>query len=337
MRVSVLEGVKDLLFKIFSILKSENYIYLFFAIISFGICLIILTKHIIYTKNRRFLTVKRGRRSFIGHLTKLLIKLPLLNRSLNSLAIKISLFNRYSLDKNLEYASLACIIVFMFTLVSIAAFLPNTAVVWYIALSYVVMAVIFVVVVFIVFVFVAKQRFTNKMPDTFKLLNSRYIITGNILKAINISMEDFDKTVRREMFKIYEVLKKNNIFDINYTFKLLETTYKNEYFTLLLNLIKQAYYRGGNDVIKKQFEETTEEILLDIENQKDLSFTSRTYIFIALFLPFGVKFLESFNFNALGEKAQEFCISPLGIEVKIIFYSAFLLYLGAMLFMERTA
>jgi hypothetical protein len=102
MRVSVLEGVKDLLFKIFSILKSENYIYLFFAIISFGICLIILTKHIIYTKNRRFLTVKKGKRSFLGHLTKLLIKLPLLSRSLNDLAIKISLFNRYSLDKNLE-------------------------------------------------------------------------------------------------------------------------------------------------------------------------------------------------------------------------------------------
>ena len=183
----------------------------------------------------------------------------------------------------------------------------------------------------------AKQRFTNKMPDTFKLINSRYIITGNILKAINISMEDFDKTVRREMFKIYDVLKKNNMYEINYTFKVLEITYKNEYFTLLLNLIKQAYYRGGNGVIKKQFEDTTEEILSDIENQKDLSFTSRTYIFIALFLPFGVKFLESFNANALGEKAREFYISPLGIEIKIIFYFAFLIYLGIMLFMERTA
>lgn len=331
------EQVKVLLIKILGTLKNENHMFLIFAVISLAIFLFLLIVHIRYVKNRRYLTIRREGRSFAGHLTRLLKKFQLFNSILNSLAIKISLFNRYSLDKNLEYASLVCLFVFCFTIVSIFVFLPSTAIVWYIAVSYVLMAIAFVVVVFIVFVFVAKQRFTNKMPDTFKLLNSRYIITGNILKAINISMEDFDKTVRREMFKIYDVLKKNNMYEINYTFKLLELTYNNEYFTLLLNLIKQAYYRGGNGVIKKQFEETTEEILLDIENQKDLSFTSRTYIFIALFLPFGVKFLESFNFNALGDKARDFYISPLGIEVKIIFYFAFLLYLGFMLFMERTA
>lgn len=281
--------------------------------------------------------MRKEERTISGYLSNFFMRFSLSNKLLTKLAINISLFNRYSLDKNLEYASLAFILVFLTALLSVILFLPSTVVVWYIGVSYIVIALIFVFLVLTVFVFIAKQSFTNKMPDTYKLLNSRYTITGNILKAINISMEDFDKTVRREMFKIYDVLKKNNMAEINFTFKVLEITYKNEYFTLLLNLIKQAYYRGGNGVIKKQFEDTTEEILLEIENQKDLNFTSRTYILIALFLPFGVKFLESFNGNALGEKAYEFYSSPLGIEIKIIFYLAFLVYLGFMLFLERTA
>lgn len=316
---------------------DSPYTFLIFATGALLLFIYLLYKEIRYARYRKLLTVKKMRISWLSRLTGWLKASPLFSHGLNKLAIQISLFNRYSLEKNQEFASLACILILLFTLFSMAIFLPYTKAVWYMVCSYILVAVTFVILVFLVFVMMAKQRFTNKMPDTFKLLNSRYIITGNIVKAIHISMEDFDKTVRREMFKIYEVLKKNNRFEINYTFTLLEVTYKNQYFTLLLNLIKQAYYRGGEGIIKKQFEETTEEILLDIENQKDLSFTSRTYIFISLFLPLGVRFLEAFNFSALGDKAKEFYESPLGIELKISFYFMLLLYLGCMLWMERTA
>ena len=156
--VSVFGRANDILLKTINIIRSGNYIYLFFAIVSFLIFLFLFVRQIIYLKNRRILTVRKGKRSFAEYLSNFLIRFSLFNRILTSIAIKISLFNRYSLDKNLEYASIACILVFCFTLISIALFLPNTIVVWYIALSYILMAITFVVIVFIVFVFDGKAK-----------------------------------------------------------------------------------------------------------------------------------------------------------------------------------
>ncbi|HBY21264.1 MAG TPA: hypothetical protein DEG71_09730, partial [Clostridiales bacterium] len=105
-------------------------------------------------------------------------------------------------------------------------FIPITSVIWYILLFYIFMSLVFVTLTFYVFTIIAKSRFNNQLPQTFKILNSRYITQGNIMKAIDVSLQDFDKSVRREMIKIYNVLKKNDMDEINNTFKMIESTYK---------------------------------------------------------------------------------------------------------------
>ncbi|MCX8130727.1 MAG: hypothetical protein N3I35_11585 [Clostridia bacterium] len=312
-----------------------------FSLILLLSSLIIITALIVrtikYRGRKRRLTVFKSKNYLITRITNVLSRKNAVMKVLNNITIKLSMMNSLSYEKNQENAVVLSAGAILFLLLSVFLFIPTVNVVWYVALTYILMSIAFVIIAFIIFTFIARLRFTSKLPGTYKILNSRYITSGNILKAISASMEDFDKSVKREMHKIHNILKKNNMAEIDETFRRLENAYKNEYLTLLLNLIIQAHYKGGDAAIKRQFENTTEEILTDIENQKDLSFTARIYMLLAVILPAGVKWLEGFNQNALGAKAAEFYASPLGIEIKLLFFFAFFFYLGILLFMERTA
>lgn len=288
-----------------------------------------------WSRRQRF-TVRRNRRSIAERLTALFSSNRLADCLMSNAAARLGMLNGYSYDKNREFAALMIIPGFLAVLAVCGAFLPSMTSVWYISFGYIVIALVFTALMLYLLSLAARQRFTSKMPSTYKLLNSRYIITGNILKAISLSMDDFDKPVRKVMIRIHDVLRKNDIGEINNTFSMLERLYDNEYLTLLLNLISQAYYKGGNGAIKKQFEETTEEIMLEIENRMDLNLTSRTYIVLSLFLPFGMKWLELFNYRAIGADSVSFYGSPAGIQLKIVFFIAFFIYIGILLLMERT-
>ena len=124
--------------------------------------------------------------------------------------------------------------------------------------------------------------------------------------------------------------------EINDAFKEIEKTYNTEYLTILLSLIKQAHFKGGNDMIKEQFETITEEILQEIENQNDLSSASKSYIVMSIFIPFIMKYIEIFNADAIGEGAVEYYLSQAGKNIFMITLVAMFGYIGLMLFLERS-
>jgi len=288
-------------------------------------------------KIKQFYSINKDKRYVLRDITQKLKKNRYFLIMAENIAFKIGMFNNYSYERNLEFATMACFTFLAAIILSIIIFIPLVSVIWYILLFYIFMAVIFAVLLFYIFTMIARSRFNNQLPETFKIINSRYITHGSILKAINVSLNDFDKAVKREMIKIYDVLKKNDMYDIDNTFRMIDRAYKNQYVSLLLNLIKQAHYKGGNKVIKEQIENTTEEILIDIANQKDLSASTRTYVFLSIFLLPGILFVERFNFTALGEKSTEFYASPYGVGIKLGFLIALMFYIGMMLFLERTS
>lgn len=287
-----------------------------------------------YRKKSRF-RIKKNQKPRIEKITKELKKHSVMKMAITYISKKTSMFNELSMGKNDEIA-VSILILSLGIMTFLFLMIPLTSTVWYILVAYIIFSMIFLLLVFHVFFTFAKVRFTGKLPETFKILNARYISKGNILKAIYMSLDDFDKAVKKEMHRIYNVLNKNNMEEVKATFKAIEKIYDNEHLTLLLNLIYQAHYKGGNAVIKKQFEQATEEILISIENQKDLAATSKSYIMLALLLPLGMWGLERFNYTALGEKSLEFYYSPLGIGLKILLYAAAVLYIGFMLLLERT-
>lgn len=334
---NIIDGWKRLVYQVTEKMNIYSFIYLVLFITALILILKIVFERINAYKIKQFYSINRNKKNFLQDITGKLRKSRYFTMLAENLAFKIGMFNNYSYDRNMEFATLACFIVLVGTALSIILFIPLVSVIWYILLFYIFMALVFAALMFYVFTMVARSRFNNQLPETFKIINSRYITHGNILKAINVSLNDFDRAVKREMVKIYDVLKKNDMSLIDNTFRMIDRSYKNQYVSLLLNLIKQAHYKGGNKVIKEQIENTTEEILIDIANQKDLSASTRTYIFLSIFLLPSVWLVEKFNNKALGDKAVEFYSSPYGIGVKIGFLLALMFYIGMMLFLERTS
>ncbi|MCT4611765.1 MAG: hypothetical protein N4A47_00180 [Clostridia bacterium] len=316
---------------------STNFFYIVLLFVAAIYVWTYIKAQIKYNQKKREYLIKKNKKGFFTYLTRDLKKIKFMEKILSNLAVKIGMYTQYSKEKNMEYATMLGLGTFVFALIMLMLFMPSKITVWYVALFTIGLAFGFLVLIMYVFSLMAISHFTRQLPDTFKILNSRYINTGNILKAINISMGDFDKSIKREMRKIYDVLKKNDMSEIDRVFDDIEKTYKNEYLTLLLNLIKQAHFKGGSETIKHQFESATEDILVSIENQKDLTAATRSYILLSLLIPFSIRGIEIFNEHALGEEAIKFYSTTGAIQYKIAIIIAMIMYVGSMLFLERKA
>ncbi|HBY19548.1 MAG: hypothetical protein A2Y24_02935 [Clostridiales bacterium GWE2_32_10] len=332
----VTEKIGVLITKIAALLTPQNLIWLTLLISG----LIIIFNHVYdqyrYKKVKMRYLIKKDKKSILHIFTVKIIKIKFFYIILRKLAIKIGMFTKYSFEKNLEYATSTLVLSIGVSVLIIMVFVPGNRF-WYISMFYFAIALVMITVIIYMFFAIARMNFIKKLPDTFKILNSRYISKGNILKAINVSMEDFDIVIRKEMIKIYNVLKKNNMEEIDFVLNSIDETYKDEFLTILLSLIKQAHYKGGNNMIKEQFETLTEEILEEIENRADLSAASKSYIFLSLFIPISIPMIEKFNKDSIGEKAANFYQSSLGEKLPVIIIVAVLAYIAFLLFMERSA
>jgi len=332
----ILVRLRAVIMNVMSLLTPQNIVWL--TLITAGVVIIfnLMYDHYKYRKNVMKYLIKKDKKSMIHILTIRLSKINAVYNIIRKLAIKIGMFTRYSYEKNLEYATGALISAIFGSVFIIMVFVPGNKF-WYISMFYFFIAIIVIAVGFYSFFAMARMNFIKKLPDTFKILNSRYISKGNILKAMHVSMEDFDKVIRKEMIKIYNVLKKNNMEEIDFVLENIDETYKDEFLTILLSLIKQAHYKGGNAMIKEQFETLTEEVLEEIENRSDLASASKSYIFLSLFIPPCIPLIQDFNTTHIGEKATEFYQSALGEKLPVLLIGAMLAYIGFLLFMERSA
>ena len=316
--------------------EISSYFYVFFLLIATAILFTQGIVHIHYLLHKNKFRVQKKQDSKAHKIAAYCEDRSCIGKLITYTARKLSMFNANAISKNREYAVIFLVSIVLVLVLLIIIMIPLAILVWYVWLAYIAVAMVFTVFLFNVFCELAKLRFTSKLPETFKIICARYMLKENIVKAIHISLEDFDKAVKKEMRKVYNVLNKNDMKEVEDTFTSIQQIYKNEHLTLLLNLIFQARYKGGDRVIKKQFEHVTEEMLISIENQKDLSVTARTYIMMALLLPLAMWGLEKFNHAALEEGAYEFYASPTGLGMKIIIYSAALIYMGVMLLLEKT-
>lgn len=330
----------DRMFQGIDSLFSFRGILLIISLIAIVFSFILIAKYIstylVYKQNKMKYLIKKGNKSILKEITDMLMKNRTCAKGLRYLALKVGMISKYTYEKNLEISvamiggSIVVSLIVIFTIV------PSSTMLWYELVYYLIIAGAMIAIIFYMFFATVRSSFIGKLPDVYKILNSRYISQGNILKAIDMSLDDFDKVIRKEMMKIYNILKKNDMNEINASFKEIEKTYNTEYLTILLSLIKQAHFKGGNDMIKEQFETITEEILQEIENQNDLSSTSRSYIIMSVFIPPIMKYIEYFNADAIGPDAADYYLSQAGKSIFMITLIGMFAYMALMIFLERS-
>lgn len=296
----------------------------------------VITSRVNYTRRKLRLKIQKKGPSAGEALVGYFRRHRWMERLMDWIAVRVSMFTAHSARRNRELAALVMIWGALVMLLMAVAFLSQSHGIWYVMAANVVLVCLFLITAVYLSEVAIRHHFTSKIPRTYKLINARYTSKGNILKAIAASMEDFDRVVSKEMKIVYNVLRKNDMEEIDQTFKGIEAAYRDPYLTLLLNLIRQAHYKGGETAIRSQFEQATEDVLLEIENRKDLAAASRSYIFLALPMPFLMKGVEMFNLSAIGDQSNEFYSSPTGLSIKLAFLFSIAVFAAFMVYLERT-
>ncbi len=183
----------------------------------------------------------------------------------------------------------------------------------------------------------ARARFTSGLPETLKIINSRFLSRRSMAKAISATIEqgDLKGPSKRVMSDIRDVLLRNDMKAVEETFSFMVKAYNDYYLRLFLNLVKQAHFKGGCDTVREQLEDLTEEILSSMENRKDLASASGMYMVLTALIPLAVKWVERYNLSAAGAAAVSYYESPAGFGARITIYFVIIFFTGVMMSMAE--
>ena len=252
------------------------------------------------------------------------------------LSYKLSVFNRQSFEKNGQYATLiiptALLVVVILSVIIVKMCLP----LWYIALIYIALICGGLIFAFLILTGFIMNSFLKAMPETLKILNSRFSSKRNISKAIGVSLSDFHKGIRGDMERIYDALKLNDVDRIKYVFGSIEQKYQNTHMTVLLELIWVAYYNGGSQDISMQFDSMIQDVILDIENKQDLKSASTGYIAKSLLFMLGIPVVRKYNSSILDASQMAYYSSREGLIFAGLYLMAASLVIAILFYTERT-
>ncbi len=180
-----------------------------------------------------------------------------------------------------------------------------------------------------------REQFRRNLPAVFRVINSRYLVSGDIVEALRQAREDIGGRMGRLLSVIREALMLNDPERREKILEDLRLRYRDPFFTLLLYLLQQAADKGGREAVMEQFIQTAEECLLDMEYRKNLRVPSRTYS--ALILLFSGLFfaVARFNIDALGQEALLFYQSAATDWYQLVFFLFAAVSIGILQILER--
>lgn len=313
----------------------KSFIYILPLLIGLIVFLAIMRAIYLEKKVQKTFTVRKKNLDYLKKLNEWLSNNKKMEKLLDYIAKKLCMFNDYTFQKNKTYA-VFILLAYVGLIIGTLIYMVIQQYIWYLTLIYLGVITCFLTILLLMLIFFARTSFNKELPDTFRILNSRFITNTTVMQAIDMSIDDFNGSVQREMRRIYGALRKNDPNEINKTFKILESNYNNNYFTILLMLIQKAHYKGGKDEIKDLFADVAEELLIELEHNKDITYTTRLYIVFSFITT--IVFIwgsERFNIIALGDYANDFFNSSLGVTMKLCIIMAELLFIVLLLLFER--
>ena len=272
---------------------------------------------------------------YLNKLYGILSKSKVLTKINEEIAYKISVFNTAPFEKNGIYAAafLTVLIVFLglVSILLIYLFLPY----WYIAFLYLI--VISAGLLFIL-QFVSDgimRHYLRHMPEALRILQSRFISKGSISKAIHVSIPDFPKGIRMEMIRIYDALKLNNTDQTKAIFQKIDQKYSNEHMSALLELIWLAHYHGGNEAVRDQFETMLNDVIEDLEGQKDLKGATMSYTVLSLLFMAALPFVKIYNGAILDPATMEYYHTRSGLLLAALYVAFLIAVIAILLYLEK--
>lgn len=261
---------------------------------------------------------KEAQKDYIGDITSKIEKYPKLMGWIEGIAKIIFKTNGKELKSNIAI-TVGILLGLAILAVLISIFVVMITPLWYLAVLY--LAVIFLMTYILLSSILSalNMSFTEKLPAAFKLISSRFTMTGDIIQAIATTVNDSPAVIKKLLRSFVDILAKTDRETIEAQFNDLRLLYDNEYVTILITLVKKAYYSGGAETIREQFEVLSEDIFFEIENEKDVLSGSRPYILFTVFvIPPFLWGVEQFGLYVVEDLLKDYYQSPSGYLLKIV-------------------
>jgi len=193
-----------------------------------------------------------------------------------------------------------------------------------------------VALVLVVWTGSVQTRFSRQLPDVLRILNSRYLVTGDICEALQISRKDVGSRMGRLLDTLRETLLLNDVDQRDRILRELRERYRDPHFTMLVYLVRQATEKGGVQTIGEQFLDVAEDCLVVLEHRRNLKAQSRSFCFLVLFLLLLYPLARGFNIRALGLEARLFYDSSQAFLFSSFYYLLGAAAISVLLFLERS-
>lgn len=251
------------------------------------------------------------------------------------LAYKISIFNTASFEKNKKIAFFVIlsygILLTILSSIMFIIFLPY----WYISCMYIIFVNMAAYLIMLLVIDAIMNNSIKRLPETIKILQSRFLSKGNIAKAIHVSIVDLPKGMKSEMIRIYDALKQNEMYKAKETFREIDKKYSNEHMSILLDLIWLAHYNGGDETIKGQFESMLNDVLEDIENQQDLKGAAMSYIIMSLLFILALPLVRIYNQTILTDEEMKYYFTKEGMIFAALYVALLFALMGIIFYLKK--
>lgn len=253
----------------------------------------------------------------------------------DEIAYKISVFNSMSFEKNKGIAAFVILGFILFaaalSILLITLFWPY----WYIALVYIIFINTAVLFAMQLISETIMNRYLKKLPEAIKILQSRFMSKESISKAIHVSIPDLPSGIKGEMTRIYNAMKQNEIEKTKKVFYEVDKKYSNEHMSVLLDLIWLAYYNGGTETIKSQFDAMVSDILEDLENQQDLTGAAISYVAMSVLFLLAVPLVQMYNGSILSEHEMQYYSTRGGMLFAAAYVGFLILLIGLLFYLKK--
>jgi Flp pilus assembly protein TadB len=281
-------------------------------------------------------TIKRKTESPLSSLVDFVERYQWLTGIVRRTSLNLNKTNGMSIEQN---TLIAIFVVMGFVLVMGIILLAYffSVPLWYMATLYVLMTYVVFWIFLRMIASAMEMYFSAKLPLAFKLISSRFAASGRILDAIEKTLNDVHPAVRKVMKEILETLSINENIKMDMEFRRLESTYRNEYVTILAMLVRKAYYKGGVDVIKDQLRLLSDDVQNGVENRQDIMQAGRGFIYLGIItFPLSLWGIEKFSYKMLEGYLSYFYDSPEGSILKLLILFATLAMVVTLHLMEST-
>ena len=255
----------------------------------------------------------------------------LLSQILNYMSTKYMAFNNNTVETNEYYATASIFIMIrLYALMYLVLVFTNQL--WYVTLSAVILLTITFAIIYFMLGSIASTRVDNMLPELSKMLSNRYANSSSIITSIEITRTDYSGAMRRELDKIYDALKKNDQDVTKINLQAIKNQYNNRNFSMVIDLVYQAYYRGNREHIIKSFTEARS--LISQANMARKKITKRTRplmgfsIFFVISGLIGMSYGNSKIIEGMAMTATESQNQSLAIVAMLSILGILLIYLG---------